>query len=354
MRCSVTVAGFLWMFVFADLGIAAAANAPPPSVQVETASAVRKTLNEEIKAYGTVTVGTRVLLDVAFPRAGKVSRLDVRSGEQVSAGQPLIELTEGAAAQASYESAKTALEFAQRDLTKLESLRKQHFATNVQVAAAQKTLNDAEVALNAQLKLGTNQLTEIANAPFDGFVASIAAGAGDQVQAGASLMKIARTDRATVITAGLEPEDASRTRPGMEAQVTQVYASGSKPFQGTVGGVSATADPATKRINAWIDLDDVSVKLAPGTNVTVSIVVAQHEGMTVPRQAVLHDATGDYLFQVAGSVARRVPVKVGIQTDTETEVIGAVDPAKPVVVAGAHELKDGVVVRTTDPASKTK
>jgi RND family efflux transporter MFP subunit len=354
MRYVVAVASFVWMIVCADPRIATAANTPPPSVQVETASAVRKTLNEEIKAYGTVTVGTQVLQDITFPRAGQISRLDVRSGEQVRAGQPLVELTEGAAAQASYENAKAALDFARRDLAKLEHLRQQHFATNVQVAAAQKKVDDAKVALDTERRLGTSELTTIAKAPFDGFVSSLAIAAGDRVQAGASLMKIARTDRATAITAGLEPEDASRTRPGMEARVTPVFASSSKPLPGKVRGVSATADPATKLINAWIDLDDVSVKLAPGTNVTVSIIVAQHQGITVPRKAVLHDAKGAYLFEVTGGSAHRVPVKVGIQTDTETEIIGSVELANPVIVAGAHELKDGMAVRQADPASKAK
>ena len=50
-------------------------------------------------------------------------------------------------------------------------------------------------------------------------------------------------------------------------------------------------------------------ELVPGTAVSVEIVLEQHTGWVVPRDAVLHDSKGDYIFQVTGSKAERVPAR---------------------------------------------
>jgi hypothetical protein len=65
----------------------------------------------------------------------------------------------------------------------------------------------------------------------------------------------------------------------------------------------------------------------------------------VPRNAVLHDGKGDYIYQVAGSKAERVAVRTGIETDKYTEITGPIDTKSPIVTAGNYELQDGMAVR---------
>jgi hypothetical protein len=60
---------------------------------------------------------------------------------------------------------------------------------------------------------------------------------------------------------------------------------------------------------------------------------------------VLRDAKGDYIFQVTGSKAERVPVKTGIETDKYTEIIGPIDTKRRIVTVGNYELQDGMAVR---------
>jgi hypothetical protein len=165
-------------------------------------------------------------------------------------------------------------------------------------------------------------------------------------------MKLARTDQGTRVMVGLEPEEARRVRPGMTAELSPVFAP-DQHLQGSVAAVGGTLNATTKRIDTWINGPAAADALIPGTAVLVRIAVDQHSGWVVPRQAVLHDGAGDYIFQVADGKARRVSVQIGLETDQETEISGSLDPALPVVTLGNYELQDGTMVRQGAVASTT-
>jgi hypothetical protein len=65
----------------------------------------------------------------------------------------------------------------------------------------------------------------------------------------------------------------------------------------------------------------------------------------VPRQAVLSDDNGSYLYQVAAGHARRVAVAKRAEAGNLVGVDGKLDPALPVVALGNYELEDGMAVR---------
>jgi membrane fusion protein, multidrug efflux system len=150
------------------------------------------------------------------------------------------------------------------------------------------------------------------------------------------------------VTIGLQPEDAARVQTGMTAEVVPVFNPGNR-LSGVVRGATGTINPATKRVDVWVELVAAEQELVPGTAVSVEIVLEQHTGWIVPRDAVLHDSKGDYIFQVTGSKAERVPVKTGIETDKYTEIIGRIDTKRPIVTVGNYELQDGMAVREGGP-----
>ena len=168
---------------------------------------------------------------------------------------------------------------------------------------------------------------------------------GDRIAADAPVMKLSSTAKPPRVTLGLEPNSAAAVRPGMTAFVTPVYGSQDVYLKGAVVGIAATVDPATHLVDAWIDLPAAGTSLAVGSGVGASIVLAEHEAAVVPRDAVLHDDRGDYLFIVAGGVARRVDVNTGLQTDKSTEILTPLDAGNNVVTVGNYELKDGMAVR---------
>ena len=305
-----------------------------------------------VMAYGTAFISEEGMSNISFPHAGQIAELNIHAGQKVHKGEPLVTITADPAALQSYEKALAALKFAKRELARQQSLLAQHLVTNAQVAAAKQALTDATVTLETERKLGNDRRTEVAVAPFDGYVAQLAAAPGDRLQANAAIVKLARTDQGVRIAVGLKAEDAGRVVPGMSAQVTPIFFPTSQPFEGTVRQISGTINATTKLIDAWIDISERG-KLITGTPVSAVINLSRHEGWVVPRNAVLRDDKGSYIFQVANGHAKRVDVKTGIETDQLTEVAGGFDPSLKVVTLGNYELREGMAVReagsTTTP-----
>jgi hypothetical protein len=65
----------------------------------------------------------------------------------------------------------------------------------------------------------------------------------------------------------------------------------------------------------------------------------------LPRQAVLSDDRGSYVFQVADGRAHRVDVQAKQDGAKEVGVSGPIRPELRVVVLGNYELQDGMKVR---------
>jgi outer membrane protein TolC len=111
---------------------------------------------------------------------------------------------------------------------------------------------------------------------------------------------------------------------------------------------AAKADLAfrARNIDALVVLPAQSASLlVPGMRVKGTIQVGEHKAWAVPRQAVLTDDQGAYIFPVSQGRARRVNVTKGQESQILVAISGAMDTNLPVVVLGNYELQDGMKVR---------
>ncbi|HYL88580.1 MAG TPA: efflux RND transporter periplasmic adaptor subunit [Burkholderiales bacterium] len=325
------------------LALAALARAAEaPVALVETAPLKRLALADTVSGYGTVAPQTRSVTTVSLPRPGRIATLFVAAGQVVKKGEPLLEFATGADATRGFEQARQAVEFARGEKSRIEQLVTQQLATRSQLAAAEKSLADAEAALQAQERIGAGRPLERIGAPFDGVVVSLAAAQGDRVAAGAPALKLARAGGQRLVV-GIEPEDVRRVRPGMAATVTPVFQP-SRVAHGRVAQVFGMLNPQTQFVDVVVEIDGDG--LMPGTRARGRIELERREVWTVPRSAVLRDAQGAYLFQVRDGRARRIAVRTGLERDGVVEVDGPFDPREPVVSLGNYELEDGMRLRT--------
>lgn len=324
------------------------------SVEIQSIALQQKEVSEAVTGLGTVAASEEASTNISFLHAGEVTSLDVQAGERVKKGQRLAELTADPTAAQNYAKAVAAMNFAKQDLARMQTLLAQHLATNAQVATAQKAYDDAVAAVATERKIGDDKPTELATAPFDGFVIKLAVALGDRIQPNTPLMKLARTDVGARIVVGLPSDQAARIAAGMDATITTIMSASPQKLPAKVGGVSDAVNPTTRLIDCWLTLSHATDRIAEGTSVNATIVIGHHLGWVVPRQAVLKDDKGSYIYQIDGAVARRVEVRTGIETDTETEIAGAFDQSKPVVVRGNYELQDGMTVREAAASSPSK
>lgn len=328
----------------APFGQAVAAAPDEPSVLVHTAPLVRKSMATSLTGYGAVIADAAAVAVVSVPRAGRVARLSVTPGQRVARGAPLMEFTTDPVALAAFRQADTAVQAARDELSRIEQLTQQQLATQSQLGGARKALMDAEASLAALQAQGGGRSAETLAAPFAGVVQAVNVRTGDLVAARAGVAQLVR-DGALRIAIGIAPEQLARVRAGMPVQLTPVFGGGE--ISGRVTAVQGILDPATRLVNVIVHPDCRAQcgGLLPGVQVKGVIEVGRDTVWAVPRAAVLTDARGAYLFQVADGRARRIEVEVVAQSSVETGVSGDLDPQRQVVVQGNYELADGMAVR---------
>jgi RND family efflux transporter MFP subunit len=322
-----------WLLYHRSSTASSAGSAPSAvTALVKTQPIQQQMMAATVSALGDVNTGRVVA--VSFPRAGQVSQLLVLVGQRVRPGAPLATLTTDPSAKLAYAQAVSATSFARGEVRRNEELLALQLATRSQVDGAGKLLQDAEHNLAAQREFGGNLGVATVVAPFDGLVTVVTAAQGDRLQPGAPILQLGHTDVLRV-RLGIEPEDVHLVRVGLPVTLAPV-----------ADFTQRLVDPQTRLVDAIAEVPATAAPfLVPGMRVRATIAVGQQLSWAAPRAAVLADASGTYLFQVAGGTAHRVTVTKGAESEGLVAVSGPIDPKLPIVVLGNHELQDGMRVR---------
>jgi RND family efflux transporter MFP subunit len=309
---------------------------------VTTAPLRQVSLSDDVTAFGEVATGQVVA--ISFPRAGQVSRLLVVPGQRVRRGTPLVTLIGDPMSALTFTQAQTTVAFAQGELRRIDELFGLQLATQSQVDAARKTLHDAEAALVAQRQLGGAIGAATVTSAFDGVVTAVPVAQGDRVPPGAVLVEVGPTD-VYRIQLGVEPEDVRRVRVGSTVVLAAIDDS-TKSVATVIAENQGVVDPKTLLINAVAVVPaSRATFLVPGMRVRATIKTGERLSWAVPRAALLSDANGAFVYQVAGGRAQRVNVTAGVENQGMVEISGGFDPHLPLVVLGNYELTPGMVVR---------
>jgi len=328
-------------------GADATTSAPSaePVARVSTALARRSVLSDTLNAFGEVAPGQ--LAGLSFARAGQVTQLSIVPGDHVAKGAPLATLALDPAAREAYAQATHALSLAHREADRLRQLLELQLATQSQVDTADKAVLDAAGALKALDAQGGGSVSTTIGAPFDGVVASVAVAQGDRVQAGAPILQLAHAD-ALRVQIGIEPAQSRRVKAGTKVTLVPIAATGGQPIAiaATVSSVQDIVDPKTQLVSAIVNLPrSAGTQLVPGMKVRAGLQLGTVDATSVPRNAVLSDARGDYVFQVVQGRAKRVAVNKQLESEGLVGISGAIDPMLPIVTVGNYELQDGMAVK---------
>lgn len=311
---------------------------------VTTAMPVQRSFHDSVAAWGTVAADPHAARSVSLAHGGQVIALKVSAGQTVRRGQPLLVAAPDPAARSAYQQAQSAATLAQGELQRTGQLAAQHLATASQVAIARKALADAQSALTAQRALGGGDAQETVAAPDDGVVTAVSVALGDRFAANAPLLGFMPA-HALVAALGVQPDAGARLRVGMPVQLHGVY--GEAPsFAGKLTMVGHAIDPQSHLLPVQAALPaSADAVLMAGAALEASIQRDDDTAWAVPRAAVLHDAQGDYLYQVEHGKAHRVDIVLRHPAGDTVGVQGRLAARLPVIVQGAYEVDDGAAVR---------
>lgn len=326
----------------------AAPAAPHPGVLVKTITLKPRKLAESLVAYGRVKPDPAAVKRISVAHGGRVVALSVGAGQAVRAGQALLKLAASPQVRLAYAQSQAQLQYAQQNLVHVKALYERRLATNDQLAAAKKQLSTARAALTAARAQGGNKAVVVIRAPHRSVVSAIKVMPGDRVAPNAVLMTLLNPDRLWV-RLGVPPNDLARLKPGLPAALTPVF-DNAPTVHAQLTRLQAVVNPTTNLMDALVALKGKQTDgLKPGMWIKGLITVRQVTELAVPRQAVLRDTRGSYVFVVRQNKARRVNVTVDFATRVHGGWIGiragAVEAGDKVAVRGNYELHDGMAVR---------
>ncbi|MYM96429.1 efflux RND transporter periplasmic adaptor subunit [Duganella vulcania] len=341
-------AGGAWWYSHAGGASAAAGDeeAGGGSVLVQTVKVSMQPLPLTMSVFGDIAAGK--VESQSLPQAGQVTRMAVVAGQSVRRGDLLAVLSSDPNGLLAYEQASSALEFARHELKRQQDLLALQLSTQSQVDAAAKAAADAKAMLAAQARLNGAHGSVDLISQFDGVVVAMPVAQGDRVAPGATIVQLGRTDTLKVLLA-VEPARVGELKTGMKVTLAPLQ-EGAPAATSTITSIQNMIDPKTQMAGAIALLPALAqARMAVGTHLQGVIELGSRSAWSVPRQAVLVDDQGAYLFQVAHGKARRVAVRKLIETDRVVGVEGVLDAALPVVVLGNYELQDGGAVRGGTP-----
>ena len=376
------------VFAVIAAGLAAALwpilRTEPPKVSL---AVVRRGIVEETVANtraGTVLARRRSLLAPAT--GGQVALLPVQEGDQVKAGQVLLQLwnddlaaelklreAEAAQARSLVKEAKVRSELAQREANRSVELHGRDVASEEKVDQAVSEAKAAKArweaaedwvrVREASIKTIKAQIEKsVLRAPFAGQVAEVNAELGEFVTPSPpgipTLPTVDLIDRTSVyVKAPMDEVDAAAVRIGQPVRVT-LDAFGKQVFAGKVRRIAPYVldrEKQARTVDVEVDFESTEdlQKLLPGYSADVEIILRVRENvLRVPTHAVLK---GNRLlvYDPATRTLKERIFEAGVSNWRFTEALSNLSAEEQVVVSLDTEgVEDGATV-VPEPAAET-
>ncbi|MCA8886062.1 MAG: efflux RND transporter periplasmic adaptor subunit [Hyphomonadaceae bacterium] len=357
---AVVVAGLaLMLFVVvgkatteAVLGAAGSATASPApggrgggrgggATNVVAVAAQMHTFTDGLQAIGTAQARESIVLTPKV--ADTIRRLHFESGDQVRAGQVLVEMSSVEQA-ASLAEARAANQAAQEDLRRTQELFDRGFASQARLDAVQAAADAAEARFNAG---GSRIADRTIRAPFAGVVGLRLASPGQYVRPGDQIGTLDDTSEIKLDFTVTETQIA-RIAPGVSLTAhTAAYPD--RTFSGSIANVDSRIDPATRTVRVRAILPNQDGTLRPGMLMTVDVQSNPRDALAIPEIAILDQIDGAYVYRVvAREGAQSVElarIRVGQRAGGMAEVLEGLSAGDQVITEGVQSVRPGQPVQ---------
>ncbi len=314
-----------------------------PSVLVKIAAVKQMPVAKTLITYGNISIAPEHIQQITIQNEALVQQIFVTQGQHVSKGDPLLRLSTTASSSLNLENAKIAVNFAQKELDRLEKLRSQYLATNADVQTAKQNLAKSEAALNNLNQQQQNETGKILQSNCNCNIVAINVQPGQVVSPATTLLTYANTNQVQ-IRLGVEYEDLSNIHVGQKVVITPIYNS-TQSYSGSINNITDQIDPKTGLIDIIVPLGNVT-GLIPGSMVEGKIFLEPEKNMlAVPRNAVLYENDKPYVFVDINGKAIKRWVTVGDSNGDFIAIKNGVNANESVVIVGNYELKNNMPLR---------
>lgn len=328
---------------------------PPPLV------AVAKVAVRDVEETVRATVDLRPLFqaEIGAKSLGYLDAVLVDRGDRVHKGQ-LVALVRPsdlpdqlAAARSAAAQSDAAVALARANLDRARALapagrvsRQELQQAETALAAAEATQSGARSQVGGlAVRLGETRITS----PLDGVISQRRLDPGALVGPGTtsgSILTVDQTDTLRLFVSANE-NDVQRLKLGQLAHL-ELDAMPGRRYQGQVVRLAPALDPATRTLDAEVQLPNKSGELRAGMYGRASIVTGIHPAsITVPVGAVQISNNRNFVFVLRGDRVQRREVQLGVDGEEWLEIVSGLQPGDEVVTAGLEGLADGAQVRAS-------
>lgn len=312
-----------------------------PVAKVEVVPIKEGTIDVTTTAFGTVEAALGETETFSVPFESRVTRVLVVDGQQVKAGDPLLELEPSPDTLLQLNEARQQRDTArnQRDMAKQRLEMK--LATRQDLLQAEQTLSAAEITVRSMEDRGIDG-SKILRADAHGIVSRVDVQQGQIVPTGAALVETIGQNQ-IVVRLGVESEDANRLHLGQDVRVEPVN-DNVGAFLGKILRVTREVDPQTRLVSIYVT-PAADAQLLLNEYVRGIIVIESRHGLIVPSEAVLPGDGAGILYTVTDGHAVKHEVKLGPESNGQVCITDkSLQIGQPVVTVGNSQLEEGMAV----------
>lgn len=373
---------------------------------VEGIQVSQGTISQTIVATGRVAPVAKI--ELASLITANVEQIHVREGDLVSAGQPLISLSDAGVdasalqaqanlreaeqrlqelndltrplAESSLAQAKANLILSEAEYQRYASLQQQKLASQSSLDTAKKTLDINQKAYETALKQwqatqakGTSaqllhtrlaqaqaglalaqakQSQLIISAPSSGMILQRLVEVGATVQPGKTVMTLAGQGE-TRIEAPIDEKSMRFLAPAQQALVI-ADAYPQQPFKAKLALIYPSIDPNRATVNIRLIVEQTPAFLRPDMTVSIEMTTGQATDTLIVPSDAIREATGQspWVMKVEQGRTVKQPVTLGIKGIGNTQILSGIEVSDWLVTQADIPLNARVQVKARSPSSE--
>lgn len=301
--------------------------------------------------------------------AGMITKVFVVPGQKVHKGQLIALLDDRQiksqleqaqapqkAAATAVEQAKIALELAQNNLKRTESLfqkdivaekdivamRSQAELAKSQVEAAQAKLIESKLAPSA---IATQLSFTKVYSPISGVVAQRFLNVGSAVDPATPIIHIIDLNQVMII-ANMPADSAATPDVGHTAVIFPIAEPNSK-YKGVIKSVSPVVDATNNTVGIELLANNSGGKLKESQQVTVSITISSVKAILIPETAIVpsHENPDDqFVYVVNDGKLKLTKIETGQERHNQVAVLHGLKDRDEMVTSGGYGVPDGAIL----------
>jgi membrane fusion protein (multidrug efflux system) len=332
---------------------------PGPST-VSTIKVSEQAWQPSLSAVGTLRAANGA--DLAMDVSGLVTAVNLKSGEDVKKGQPLLQLRDGddvaqlQQLQASAQLSKVTFDRARQQLAAQAISKAGYDSADADYKARQAAVAQQKVVVDKK------QL----RAPFAGRAGIITLSPGAYLSAGTAVVTLQQLDP-LLLDFSVPQSELGRLKVGQRVNLT-VDAYPGKTFTAELSAISPKVEQSTRNVQVEASVPNHDKGLTPGMFAKVAVDVgSKQQQLTLPQAAIVYNPYGDtvYVVQPANSkkdngkgdkakgaeadsnapTVQQAFVTTGETRGDQVAILKGLKVGTEVVTSGQMKLKNGAPIK---------